>query len=195
LPTILEGEFSRLGLPLSSSTADKLSFYIEQIEHWNKAVNLTALSADGLVRRLIAEPAWIGQKLQMSGTLLDVGSGNGSPGVALFVSSGLDKVLLVEPRARRAAFLRHIASFLGPDRVIVKRARVEEVKDLAGQIDWVTFQGLNPSSLVETLRALLPGTTSVVWITTREADNVFAGSSVAVPGSKTIARVFRLDQF
>src|SRR6476660_316800 len=130
-----------MGLSHPSDAAEKLSGYVRQLEQWNKAVNLTALSGYGLVRRLIAEPIWIGAKLQMSGVLVDVGSGNGSPGIPLFVSNKLNRVDLVEPRARRAAFLRHIAKHVAADGIMVHRARLEQVKDLPGHVDWVAFQG------------------------------------------------------
>jgi 16S rRNA (guanine527-N7)-methyltransferase len=195
LINILEEEFSRLGLPLSSAAAEKFSVYVRLLEQWNKAVNLTALSHTALVTRLIGEPAWIGEKLQMSGGLLDVGSGNGSPGVPLFISRGLAGVDLVEPRARRAAFLRHIAKHLGSAGIVVHRARLEELKDPPARVDWVTFQGLKPSAFAKTLKRMLPGTTNVVWITTAEVSEGHKGAAISVPGSKTIARVFQLDQF
>jgi 16S rRNA (guanine(527)-N(7))-methyltransferase RsmG len=172
-----------------------LSVYVRLLEQWNRAVNLTALSGTALVQRLIAEPAWIAAELQMSGVLLDVGSGNGSPGVPLFVFRRLDKVDLVEPRARRAAFLRQIAKHLAPERIVVHRSRLEQIEDPPKQVDWVTFQGLNPSALVQTLRDLYAGTTSVVWITSTEVGKQQTGITISVPGSKTVARVFQLDQF
>ena len=57
-----------------------------------------------LVRRLVAEPVWIGAQLQMSGNLADVGRATGVRGIPLYVSCGLKRVDLIEARARRAAF-------------------------------------------------------------------------------------------
>src|SRR4030095_8410239 len=131
----------------------------------------------------------------MSGRLVDVGSGNGSPGIPLFVSNKLNRVDLVEPRARRAAFLRHVAKHVGSERIVVHRARLEDVKGLPAHVDWVAFQGLNPSTLIQTLRQLFTRTTNVVWITTSDVEGVSVGSLISVPGSKTVARVFQLDQF
>jgi len=47
------------------------------------------------------------------GTLLDVGSGNGSPGLVIAVLRDDLEVTLLEPRARRWAFLREAARAAG----------------------------------------------------------------------------------
>lgn len=58
------------------------------------------------------------------GTWLDVGSGAGLPGIVAGVL--LDRpVVLVEPRARRVEFLRHVISVLGLARVTVQQSKVE----------------------------------------------------------------------
>jgi hypothetical protein len=88
---ILETELLRLGLS-SAGIREQLTIYIRELERWNKKLNLTSLAGPELIRRLVSEPAWIGQQLQMSGVLADIGSGNGSPGVPLYLTSRLSKV-------------------------------------------------------------------------------------------------------
>ena len=57
--------------------------------------------------------------LPAPGTLLDVGSGNGSPGLVLALLRDDLEVTLLEPRARRWAFLREAARAAGrPARVL-----------------------------------------------------------------------------
>jgi 16S rRNA (guanine527-N7)-methyltransferase len=57
--------------------------------------------------------------LPAPGTLLDVGSGNGSPGLVLALLRDDLDVTLLEPRARRWAFLREAARAAGrPVRVL-----------------------------------------------------------------------------
>lgn len=59
------------------------------------------------------------------GTWLDIGSGAGLPGMVVAVLSDRP-VVLVEPRAKRVAFLREVAEVLGiAGRVSVELARVE----------------------------------------------------------------------
>lgn len=70
------------------------------------------------MRLLVAEvlPA---VALPAPGTLVDVGSGNGSPGLVLALVRADLEVTLLEPRARRWAFLREAARAAGrPVRVL-----------------------------------------------------------------------------
>lgn len=61
-----------------------------------------------------------------SGPLLDIGSGGGFPGLVLALSV-TTPVHLVEPRAKRAAFLVDAAEALGLEHVTVHASKVERV--------------------------------------------------------------------
>jgi 16S rRNA (guanine527-N7)-methyltransferase len=64
------------------------------------------------------------------GTLADIGSGAGLPGVVLAMVLPRVQVTLIEPLERRAKFLSECVGELGLDNAVVLRARAE---DLAGQ--------------------------------------------------------------
>ena len=192
---ILERELLAAGLSFASAIREKLELYIRELERWNRRVNLTSLLGAELVRRLVVEPAWIGQQLQMSGKLADIGSGNGSPGIPLFVTRAMSGVHLIEARTRRAAFLRHMAAQLDPRRVNVHKSRLEDMDELE-PVDWITLQAVRPSGpLVEALCRLCASTTHVVWITASQRAPAPEALRVAVPWGGSEAWVFRLDQF
>jgi 16S rRNA (guanine527-N7)-methyltransferase len=194
LATILQEELLRLGLSISPEIQEKLETYVRELEHWNRRINLTSLRGGDLVRRLVVEPGWLSTKLQMSGNLMDVGSGNGCPAVPLYLLRGLSRVDLVEARTRRAAFLRHIAKQLGAHGMVVHKLRLEEMKEPV-PVDWVTFQGVDPSpKFIEILRSLVPSTTRIVWITSREMPAWPSVSRISIPNSKTVAWVAQLDR-
>jgi 16S rRNA (guanine527-N7)-methyltransferase len=65
------------------------------------------------------------------GVLVDLGSGAGLPGVVLAMLLPEVRVILVEPMARRTAFLEECVAELSLDNVEVRRGRAE---DLAGQL-------------------------------------------------------------
>jgi len=75
--------------------------------------------------------------------LADLGSGAGLPGIVLALLRPEADVTLVEPMARRVAFLDECVTELGLDRVRVVRGRAE---DLAGEIsaDIVTARAVAP---------------------------------------------------
>ena len=192
---ILNSELRRFKLDIASASRRLLADYASEIEHWNKAVNLTALHGSLLVRRLLVEPAWVGQCLQMAGTLLDVGSGNGSPGIPLSLTRNFERVLLVEPRTRRAAFLRHVIGKLSLCHTEVARERIEAIPPGSIEPDWITMQAIEPTEdILACLNKLKSETTRVVWITSKENSPFSKAERIDVPGSTTKIWVFRLDQ-
>ena len=194
MATILQEELLRLGLSVSPEIQEKLETYLRELEHWNRRINLTALRGVDLVRRLVVEPGWISTKLQMSGNLMDVGSGNGCPAVPVYLLCGLSRVDLVEARTRRAAFLRHIAKQLGASGMVIHKSRLENMKEFSVPVDWVTFQGVDPTPrFIKALGSLVPSTTRIVWITSQEMQGWRSASRISVPNSRTVAWVAQLD--
>ncbi|HET9130478.1 MAG TPA: 16S rRNA (guanine(527)-N(7))-methyltransferase RsmG [Terriglobia bacterium] len=192
---ILRREFQTLGLQISTHSLQQLALYAEEIEHWNRAVNLTALSGSALIRRLIVDPVWVGQHLHMDGVVCDVGSGNGSPGIPLSITGKFSSTNLIEPRMKRAAFLRHVIAKLKLTNVVVHRSRIEDIPEKTLRSDWITLQAIDPTPVLkEYLRKIAIETTRVVWITSIVKPPVPDAEKLEIPGSSTKIWVFRLDQ-
>lgn len=192
---ILTSELRNAKLDVAPASCRQLAAYAGEIEHWNKTVNLTALSGAALVRRLIVEPVWVGQHLPMSGVLADIGSGNGSPGIPLCITKNFLSVHLVEPRLKRAAFLRHVAAKLGLKEIVVDKCRVEEMPVSAVPADWIVLQAIDPTpALVQALRRISTETTRVVWITSVDSPPVLSAEKILIPESSSKVWIFRLDQ-
>lgn len=62
-------------------------------------------------------------------TLIDLGSGAGLPGVVIAAMAPAVHVTLLEPMARRVAWLEHVVTELGLSNVEIVRGRAEEVAD------------------------------------------------------------------
>jgi len=192
---MLDREFHQLGLEIPESSKQKLASYAAEIEHWNKAVNLTSLTGSALIRRLIVDPVWAGQHLQMDGVVCDVGSGNGSPGIPLSITRRFSSTTLIEPRMKRAAFLRHVIAKVKVTNVAVQRCRIEAIPERTLVSDWITLQAIDPTpTLKENLRRIAIETTRVVWITSVLTPPVADARKLEIPGSTTKIWVFRLDQ-
>jgi len=192
---ILNAQLSRIGLSLSDSVQAKLVVYLQELERWNRTVNLTSLTGAELVRRLVVEPSWIGQELQLSGVLADIGSGNGSPAVSLCVTRNLQQAHLIEARTKRAAFLRHVAQRLELQQIFVHRNRVEDIQEKFKSVDCITMQAVSPTAqLMESLRRIFSETTRVVWITSGANAPSRCACRTSVPGSNSEVWDFRLDQ-
>lgn len=118
------------------------------------------LVTDGVVRGLIgpreAPRIWdrhllncaaVAELIPPEVAVVDVGSGSGLPGLALAVARPDLAVTLVEPLARRTAFLTEAVTALRLDgQVTVLRARAEEVlaHDLLSPVEIVTARAVAP---------------------------------------------------
>ena len=161
-------------LRLRDEAAERLARYLDLLAHWSERINLTGAStAEERVIVLIAAvvPAvpWA-----LPGHLIDVGSGNGSPGL-IFAALREDlEVKLLEPRAKRCAFLREAVRHLGLKRVSVERSRHD--------------QYAGPPAETVTVRALsLPLTTLGPLVAAGGRLLAFGGAPQTTPGFEPLA--------
>lgn len=124
-PSAHRASLAPLGLEVAR--AEALAAYLDLVERWSPRVNLTgARTPEERVAVLVAPilpalPALVG-----AFDLIDLGSGNGSPGLVLAVLSPGLRVRLLEPRGRRWAFLREAARVVGAVGVEVLRERHDQ---------------------------------------------------------------------
>jgi 16S rRNA (guanine527-N7)-methyltransferase len=112
-------------LGVAGPARERIATYLDLVASWGARVNLTgARSATERVAILVA-PVLAAAEL-VSGRLLDVGSGNGSPGMVLALLRPEVGVTLLEPRLKRWAFLREVARATGREALEVLRARHDE---------------------------------------------------------------------
>jgi 16S rRNA (guanine527-N7)-methyltransferase len=116
-----DSHLAALGLPPRDVAA--LARYLDLVADWNPRVNLTgARTPAERVAILVAPVAPLAPILE-EGRLIDVGSGNGSPGLVLATLRPDLSAVLLEPRQRRWAFLREAARAVGRADVDVRRIR------------------------------------------------------------------------
>jgi 16S rRNA (guanine527-N7)-methyltransferase len=145
-----------------------LSRYLAELDRWRRAMNLTgALSAEELVDHALESV--LGESLISHGErVIDIGSGAGFPGLPLAIERPDVPMVLAEPRAKRAAFLRHVVRELHLRNADVLERRVE---DVGGQtFDLATIRAVgDPSSWLRTTGFLRPGGALIAWTTQPKA--------------------------
>jgi 16S rRNA (guanine527-N7)-methyltransferase len=118
----------RAGLTVQPSVAAGLGSYLELLLRWNERINLTALrNLDEAIDRLLLEPLVAARHATGANSLLDVGSGGGSPAIPLKLAHPALRLVMVESKTRKAAFLREAVRVLSLERVSVEAVRVEEL--------------------------------------------------------------------
>lgn len=106
--------------------AQALSAFLDELRRWSRHGSLTGLrTARERVEEGILDSVPLADRISRGARLVDVGSGNGLPGLVVAVLRPRVRVVLLEPSARRAAFLRTAAAAADAANVEVVRARVE----------------------------------------------------------------------
>lgn len=111
-------------LGLADPARAALAAYLDTLAAWSPRVNLTAARTPEERVGLLVAAVLPALPLVRPGRLVDVGSGNGSPGLVLALARDDVHATLLEPRAKRWAFLREAARAAGAaSRVDAVRAR------------------------------------------------------------------------
>jgi 16S rRNA (guanine527-N7)-methyltransferase len=117
-----------LALSLPSDASGKLMAYLGLLAKWNKTYNLTAIRdpLQAVSHHLLDSLAVISDLSQCAGTLADIGSGGGLPGIPIAIAEPARRVTLNDASEKKGAFLRQAVIELGLSNVTVHVGRVED---------------------------------------------------------------------
>jgi 16S rRNA (guanine527-N7)-methyltransferase len=132
MPGFVETEVVRLAekwrVKLTDGAADRIAIYVSRLMTWNEKVNLTgARHASEVVGDHLPDSFVLASLCPSDCSLVDIGSGGGLPAVPFAILRPDCRVALVEPRAKRVAFLKLVVRDCGCGSVQVLRQRVEQV--------------------------------------------------------------------
>ena len=137
------------GEPLSSSAIELLLTHVRLLARWNERFNLTRITSwPGILDRHLKESLiplrWIGQP----GRLIDVGSGNGFPGIPILACrNGLEGVL-VERSEKKSLFLEAVIREAGRVNVRVETRDLQSksASEAGSVFDYVISRATLPPS-------------------------------------------------
>jgi len=119
---------SALSLALDDAAIERLLDYVELLERWNAAYNLTAVRDPAeMVTRHLLDSLAIAPHVT-GATLADLGSGAGLPGIPLAIAVPEREILLVDSNGKKARFLREAVRKLALAKTRVAESRVENVE-------------------------------------------------------------------
>lgn len=153
------------GVTLETPLVESLETYYQLLTKWNAKINLTAFRLtpegdDAAVDRLLIEPVVAARYVPDSArSLLDAGSGGGSPAIPLKLASHGLSLRMVEVKTRKAVFLREAVRELGLKDAQVDTARFEELlsrPELHESLDLVSIRAVRVEHrTLNTLQAFL----------------------------------------
>ncbi len=154
---ILSQTLDALAIQAGEKERNRLTNYGAELVRWSRRVNLTgATTLAEFFQGPLFDALTVIPVIEGSGSLVDVGSGGGLPGVPAAILCEPLKVTLVEPRARRSAFLRHVVHRMGLDADVIQ-ARDEELVE--GAWDAAVAQAVWPADewIARAPRLVRPG--------------------------------------
>jgi 16S rRNA (guanine527-N7)-methyltransferase len=127
----------KLGIQLDSQQIEQFELYYRELIEWNTRINLTAITnyqsvqvkhfLDSLTIILVSPE----KELQRPDFgIADIGTGAGFPGLPLKILLPQLRLVLIEPTAKKTAFLQHIVGKLELENVEILNARAEEAAHL-----------------------------------------------------------------
>jgi len=148
-----------LGVPLTAAQATALLRLLDELAHWNRSYNLTAIDdrttmlTHHLLDSLSVAPYVAGA------TLADVGTGAGFPGLPLAIVAPQRRHTLIDSGSKKVRFVAHAVRTLGLGNVEPLHARVENLRPVV-PFDTVVARALAPLPRLLALVAPLcgPGT-------------------------------------
>jgi len=148
---MLKNQLQNIGLEFDELFYDRCEKFISLLQQWGAVHNFT--SAKGLVRQEIinniVDSVYPLKFLNSFSSFADVGTGAGYPGMLLAIAKPDIKAVLIEPKAKRVAFLNFVKNTLKLDNVTVIQKRVQDIKPTSYEL--ITSRAVTNTSLLLSL--------------------------------------------
>ena len=154
----LISKLNKRGLCLTDTQINQLDAYAAFLKEYNEKINLTAISEyEDVLDRHFYDSLLLGFHCELKGSLVDVGTGAGFPGVVLKICYPELKVILVEPLKKRCVFLNELIDKLKLKDIEVINARGEDFSlGNREKFEYVTARAVsNLNVLIEVCGALV----------------------------------------
>jgi 16S rRNA (guanine527-N7)-methyltransferase len=122
-----------LGFTQTHRQIEAFLVYLAELKKWNRSCNLTAVTSDReiIIRHFLDSLLFL--KVfppNLQGTIADIGSGAGFPGLPIKILRPDLKMILVEASFKKAEFLRHIVRTLHITGIEIVQKRIEDATGL-----------------------------------------------------------------
>ncbi|MEG1782575.1 MAG: 16S rRNA (guanine(527)-N(7))-methyltransferase RsmG, partial [Oscillospiraceae bacterium] len=129
---------------LSEIQLNQLELYAKILVEYNEKVNLTAITDPlGIENKHFLDSLLFAKDTRVEGSVIDVGTGAGFPGIVAKIYKPNIKLTLLEPTGKRCTFLQYALDTLGLEGTVVKE-RAEEAarKGFREQYDVATARAV-----------------------------------------------------
>lgn len=125
---MLENALSANKIILSAKQIEQLAIYLQQLNHWNKAYNLTAITdPQEQIYKHIIDSLSIRENI-LGPKVCDVGTGPGLPGIPLAIALPNIHFTLIDSLQKRIIFIQQTLIKLGISNVTAIHQRIEDTQ-------------------------------------------------------------------
>ena len=122
---------SEFGIQISERQVSLFNVFLEGLWSWNRRLNLTGISEKRqMIIKLIIDSLVALPHLSSHGTVLEIGSGAGIPGLPLKIGRPDFEIHLLESKAKKISFLKDMIRRLGLKGIEAYQGRAEQKHEL-----------------------------------------------------------------
>ena len=170
-------------LNLTDIQVNQADKYLNQILKWNKTRNLVSrnLRKNDLAEHFL--DCAVLQKHLMPGSVIDLGTGSGFPGICLGIIDPKREITLVDSNRKKTSFLIHIKNELGLNSVSIKNLRVEEIEQI-NEINIVSRAFKEPDTLLKSLENKITKKNKIILMVSEKKPLSAQGFDIAYKDSE-----------
>lgn len=120
--------------------------FVQLLKKWGRVHNLSGNLDDQTIYENILDSLYPLRFIEDFKSFADIGTGAGYPGLIIAIAKKDKEAYLIEPRAKRVAFLNIVKATLGLKNLTILQKRVEELEDL--KVDLITSRAVTNTNLL-----------------------------------------------
>lgn len=175
-------ELSKKNIELDEKMIARFNDYAAYLKEYNEKINLTAITEYEEVLDKHFYDSLLAADGKLQGSLVDVGSGAGFPGVVLKIAFPELKVFLIEPISKRCVFLNSLIERLGLEDIEVINVRGEDYSlEHRDEYDYVTARAVsNLNNLIEVCGAMVKKDGYFICMRGKDGEQEIEGAKKAI---------------
>lgn len=152
----LEKGAEELGLTLTGRHLEQFGLFASELCKWNRKINLTSIiQPEEIAIKHFIDSLVLGLFVDVSGDILDIGSGGGFPSIPIKIVYPESGIVSVDAVEKKILFQRHIARLLGFEKFTALHCRIENFpENYNGAFNLVVSRAF--SELSEFVKCALP---------------------------------------
>ena len=130
---LIQQTLDHFHVPVSGEALAGLALFIEELERWNRAINLVGIrDMDRVCSELLADSFFLYTYVVNGRRLIDLGSGSGIVGIPFAILNRTLEVCSVDSNLKKIQFQRHVRRAVGIPNFLPVLGRAETIEPLGG---------------------------------------------------------------